>query len=93
MIEKTIIDKKIENLIYRINSLITISETMPDDRGKFNLFIYASDDILTLTEQKTVIDSAVAYFKSVHINYSNQKYYISIHNENDKDYYLYMEWQ
>lgn len=93
MIDKTIIDKKIENLIYRINSLITISETMPDDSGKYNLFIYASDDTLSLTDQKTVIDSAVAYFKSVHINYSNQKYYISIHNENEKDYYLYMEWQ
>lgn len=89
MIDKTIIDKKIENLIYRINSLITISETMPDDSGKYNLFIYASDDTLSLTDQKTVIDN----FKSVHINYPNQKYYINIYNENDKDYYLYMKWQ
>lgn len=87
------IDKKIENLIYRINTLIKISETMPDDSGKYNLFIYVSDDTLSPTDQKTVIDNAISYFKSVHINYPNQKYYISIYNENDKDYYLYTEWQ
>lgn len=93
MADKTIIDKKIENLIYRINNLIKIAETAQDKDGNYNLFIYASDDILTDTDQKIVIDGATAYFKSIHVDYPNNKYYISIHNENDKDYYLYMEWQ
>lgn len=93
MADKTIIDKKIENLIYRINNLIKIAETAQNQDGNYNLFIYASDDILTNTDQKIVIDGATAYFKSIHVDYPNNKYYISIHNENDKDYYLYMEWQ
>lgn len=88
------LNKKIENLIYKINNYISCIDQITPEHAKFgNIDIEVNDETLSAIELRYVLHETMKYFENQYIDNHRRKYYVALdHRAKENILYLIIRW-